>query len=218
MSIRVAIVEDDARLRRVLLEWLRKDAGIEVMCAYPNAEQALADLPLKPVDVLLCDINLPGASGIECVRELKPLLPKTNFVMLTVYMDAELIFEALKAGATGYLLKRTSRAELLSAIRSVHEGGSPMSDSIARLVVNAFRSALVKSPELEQLTSREMDVLRLLAQGLLYKQISDELSVSYHTVHTLIRRIYDKLQVHTRRQAVERFQELGRPLSTQLPS
>ena len=212
MSIRVSIVEDDARLRRILLEWLRKDEEIEVVRAYPNAEQALADLPLKPVDVLLCDINLPGANGIECVRELKPLLPATNFVMLTVYMDAELIFEALKVGATGYLLKRTTREELLSAIRSVHEGGSPMSDSIARLVVNAFRSAPAKSPELEQLTPREMEVLRLLARGLLYKQISNELSVSYHTVHTLIRRIYDKLQVHSRRQAVERFQELGRPL------
>jgi DNA-binding NarL/FixJ family response regulator len=130
-------------------------------------------------------------------------------MMLTVYLDARMIFDALSAGATGYLLKRASRDELLAGIREIHAGGSPMSSSIARLVVDAFRKAPEKNADLEQLTEREFDVLRLLARGMLYKQISDELSISYNTVATLIRRIYDKLHVHTRRQAVQRFQELG---------
>lgn len=217
MSILVSIIEDDAQIRQFLTEWLRMAPDIIFGRAYPDAERALEDLPLRPADVVLTDINLPGLNGIECVRQLKALLPTTNFMMLTVYLDAEKIFQALAAGATGYLLKRASRDELLSAIREVHGGGSPMSSSIARMVCEAFRAAPVKQPELEQLTDREMDVLRLLARGMLYKEISDELSVSFNTVHTLVRRIYDKLQVHTRRQAVERFQQLGRPLSKKSP-
>lgn len=217
MAIRVSIIEDDAQIRQFLTEWLRKAPDIAFVRSYPDAERALEDLPLRPADVVLTDINLPGLNGIECVRQLKALLPGTNFMMLTVYLDAEKIFQALAAGATGYLLKRASRDELLTAIREVHAGGSPMSSSIARLVCEAFRAAPVKQPELEQLTEREMDVLRLLARGMLYKEISESLSVSFNTVHTLVRRIYDKLQVHTRRQAVERFQQLGRPLSPKAP-
>lgn len=217
MTIRVSIIEDDAQIRQILSDWLRKAADIAFLCAYPDAERALEDLPQRPADVVLTDINLPGVSGIECVRQLKARLPETNFVMLTVYLDAEKIFQALAAGATGYLLKRAPRDELLAAIRDVHAGGSPMSSSIARLVCEAFRAEPAKDAALEQLTDRELDVLRLLARGLLYKEISDELSVSFNTVHTLVRRIYDKLQVHTRRQAVERFQQLGRSLAQALP-
>jgi DNA-binding NarL/FixJ family response regulator len=211
MSIRVSIIEDDAQIRQILTEWLLKAPDITFCKAYPNAEQALQELPRKPADVVLTDINLPGINGIECVRQLKPLLPKTNFMMLTVYLDARMIFDALSAGATGYLLKRASREELLAGIREIHAGGSPMSSSIARLVVDAFRTAPEKNTDLEQLTEREFDVLRLLARGMLYKEISDELSISYNTVATLIRRIYDKLHVHTRRQAVQCFQQLGSP-------
>lgn len=209
MSVRVSLIEDDAGIRQILTQWLRTSEGIIFGRAYPDAERALEDLPQRPADVVLTDINLPGTNGIECVRQLKALLPGTNFVMLTVYLDADMIFQALSAGATGYLLKRTSREELLAAIAEVHAGGSPMSSSIARLVVEAFRAAPAKNSGLEQLTDREMDVLRLLARGLIYKEISEELSVSFNTVHTLIRRVYDKLHVHTRRQAVERFQQSG---------
>lgn len=211
MSIRVSIVEDDSQSRQLLTDWIRKSPDMTFGMAYPDAESALEGLPRHPADVVLTDINLPVLSGIECVRQLKPLLPATNFVMLTVYMDAEMIFQALAAGATGYMLKRASREELLAAIREVHAGGSPMSSSIARLVVEAMRVKPAKDAELEQLTDREFDVLRLLARGMLYKEISADLSISFNTVHTLIRRIYDKLHVHTRRQAVERFQQMGRP-------
>jgi len=213
MSISVSIVEDDLQIRQLLTDWIRKSTDMTFGKAYPDAESALESLPRNSSDVVLMDINLPVLSGIECVRQLKLLLPATNFVMLTVYMDAEMIFQALAAGATGYMLKRASRDELLAAIREVHAGGSPMSSSIARLVVEAMRVKPAKDAEMDQLTDRELDVLRLLARGMLYKEISADLSISFNTVHTLIRRIYDKLHVHTRRQAVERFQQLGRPSS-----
>jgi DNA-binding NarL/FixJ family response regulator len=214
MPIRVSIVEDDSQVRQLLTDWVRHAEDIEMVRAYPDAERAVEDLPLRRADVVLTDIHLPGMSGIECVRQLKAMMPATNFVMLTVYIDAERIFQALAAGATGYLLKRASREELLAAIREVHEGGSPMSSSIARLVCEAFRAMPPRDDALDQLTERELDVLRLLARGMLYKEISNELAVSFNTVHTLVRRIYDKLQVHTRRQAVDHFQRRVRPLPT----
>ena len=209
MAIRVSIIEDDSQIRQFLTDWISKMPDLEFVQSYPDAEQAVEDLPLNPADVVLTDINLPGMDGIECVRTLKVLLPDTNFVMLTVYLDAEKIFKALAAGATGYLLKRATRDELLTAIHEVHEGGSPMSSSIARLVVDAFRASPAEDSKADQLTDREMDVLRLLAKGLLYKEISVELSVSFNTIHTMIHRIYAKLHVHTRKQAVEQFKKLG---------
>lgn len=209
MAIRVSIIEDDPRIRQNLAAWLEAAPNIVFVQAYSSAEAALEKLPQHPVDVVLTDINLPGIDGIKAVRQLKPLLHNTNFVMVTVYLDAEKLFEALSAGATGYLLKRTNREEVIRAIKEVHSGGSPMSSSIARFVVDAFRRASVKESELEQLSTREADVLERLARGRRYKEIADELAVSYHTVHTLIRRIYDKLHVHTRRQAIERFQQSG---------
>jgi DNA-binding NarL/FixJ family response regulator len=157
------------------------------------------------------DINLPGQNGIECVRQLKPLLPATQFMMVTVYMDADRIFSALAAGATGYLLKRASNQELLQAIREVAAGGSPMSRNIARLIVEKFHAEPPQSTDMELLSERELDVLRLLARGLVYKEIATDLNVSFHTVHTLVRRIYEKLHVHTRREAVARFHQANRP-------
>lgn len=151
------------------------------------------------------DINLPGMNGVECVRQLKPLLPKTQIVMLTVYEDTENIFNALAAGATGYLLKRTSKDELLSAIREVQAGGSPMTAHIARKVVQSFQRPLPTAQPTENLSEREREVLELLSQGFLYKEIADKLGVGYETVHTYIRRIYEKLQVRTRTEAVARF-------------
>ena len=152
------------------------------------------------------DINLPGLNGVECVRQLKPQCPETQFIMLTVYEDTDNIFNALAAGATGYLLKRSSRQELLQAIRDVVDGGSPMTTHIARKVVQSFQRPLPRPTEATaELSPREREVLDLLAQGFLYKEIAERLGVSYETVHTHIRRIYEKLQVRTRTEAVAKF-------------
>jgi DNA-binding NarL/FixJ family response regulator len=211
MPIRVSIVEDNAPLCQIMSEWIVKAPDMKLVQAYPDAEAALADLPKQPADVVLMDINLPGQSGIECVRQLKPQLPATQFVMVTVYMDTDLIFQALTAGATGYMLKRSGRDEVLTAIREVHAGGSPMSRNIARLIVETFQSASPETPEIERITERELDVLRLLSRGLLYKEIADKLNLSFNTVHTLSRRIYEKLHVTSRKEAVARFRQSSHP-------
>ena len=151
------------------------------------------------------DINLPGMNGVECVRQLKQLLPQTQVMMLTVYEDTENIFNALTAGASGYMLKRTSTKELLEAIQEVHRGGSPMTMHIARKVVQSFQRTTATAPSGDNLSEREQQVLDLLSQGLMYKEIADKLEISYETVHTYIRRIYEKLQVRTRTEAVTKF-------------
>ncbi len=175
------------------------------MSNYGSAEAALAGLPNDRPDVVLMDINLPGINGVECVRRLKQVLPDTLAVMLTAYEDTENIFNALAAGASGYLLKRAPRAELLEAIREVRGGGSPMTPHIARLVVQSFQKAAPSSPATENLSAREQEVLDCLSQGFLYKEIAEKLGISYETVHTYIRRIYEKLQVRTRTEAVAKF-------------
>jgi DNA-binding NarL/FixJ family response regulator len=213
MSILVSIVEDHTPVRQIMAERISQTPGMQVANAYPDAESALADLPQHPADVVLMDINLPGQCGIECVRQLKPLLPATQFVMVTVYMDADRIFKALAAGATGYLLKRSSHTDLLQAIREVAAGGSPMSRNIARLIGETFHAVPPQSPDVERLSDRELDVLRLLARGQVYKEIAAGLNLSFHTVHTLVRRIYEKLHVHTRREAVARFHQANQPHS-----
>jgi DNA-binding NarL/FixJ family response regulator len=206
MAIRLAIIEDNAPIRKILSGWIQQEKDFELVAAYPDAEKAVkANVPAL-ADVVLVDINMPGMNGIECVRLLKPLNRDVNYVMLTAYHDAQLIFDALSAGAGGYLLKRATREELMAAIKDVHSGGSPMSSSIARIVVEAFQNKPAKDESLDQLSAREHEVLDLLAKGLLYKEIADQLNVKHNTVHTLVRRIYEKLQVHTRREAVERLQ------------
>jgi RNA polymerase sigma factor (sigma-70 family) len=157
---------------------------------------------------VLMDINLPGMNGVECVRQLKTLLPATQVMMLTVYEDTENIFNALAAGASGYMLKRTPAKELIEAIHEVKRGGSPMTTHIARKVVQSFQKSAGQqraANELSELSEREQQVLDLLAQGLIYKEIADKLQISYETVHTYIRRIYEKLQVRTRTEAVAKF-------------
>ncbi len=211
MKILVSIVEDHEPLRQLLAECVGQAPDMKLERTYPDAETALADLPQHPADVVLMDINLPGLNGIECVRQLKALLPATQFVMVTVYMDADRIFKALAAGATGYLLKRSTHMELLQAIREVAAGGSPMSRNIARLIVEKFHTAPPMSPDVERLSDRELEVLRLLARGQCNKEIAAGLNLSFHTVHTLVRRIYEKLHVHTRREAVARFHQSGQP-------
>jgi DNA-binding NarL/FixJ family response regulator len=168
----------------------------------------LEAIPREGPEVVLMDINLPGMNGVECVRRLKPKLPEVQVIMLTVYEDTDSIFNALAAGASGYLLKRTPPAELLEAIRDVHRGGSPMTTHIARKVVQSFQRGGVSSRPTENLSPREQEVLDCLARGFLYKEIADKLGVSYETVHTYIRRIYEKLQVRSRTEAVAKF--LGR--------
>jgi len=202
MPILVSIVEDHAPVRQIMAEWIGQSPDMTLGRTYPDAESALAGLPEHPVDVVLMDINLPGLCGIECVRQLKPLLPVTQFVIVTVYMDADRIFKALAAGATGYLLKRCPQMELLQAIREVAAGGSPMSRNIARLIVETFHTVPPQAPDLERLSDRELDVLRLLAQGQEAREIAAELNLGFNAVRTLVRRIYEKLHVHTRRDAV----------------
>jgi DNA-binding NarL/FixJ family response regulator len=208
MPITVSIVEDNDQLRGTLARVLNRADGFQCVGEHGTAEAALEEIPKEKPEVVLMDINLPGMNGVECVRKLKPLLPKTHMIMLTVYEDTENIFNALAAGATGYMLKRTPRDELLAAIQDVLRGGSPMSAHIARKVVQSFqRPAPATSPATEEaaLSPREKEVLDCLAQGFLYKEIAEKLGISYETVHTYIRRIYEKLQVRTRTEAVAKF-------------
>ena len=204
MPITVSIVEDNDKLRGTLARVLNRAEGFRCLSQYPSAEDALKDLPNVKPEVVLMDINLPGMNGVECVRQLKPLLPQTQVMMLTVYEDTENIFNALAAGANGYMLKRTSTKELIEAIHEVKRGGSPMTMHIARKVVQSFQKSAPAQPS-ENLSEREQQVLDLLSQGLIYKEISDKLGIGYETVHTYIRRVYEKLQVRTRTEAVAKF-------------
>jgi len=206
MPITVSIVEDQEPLRNTLARVISRAEGFKCISHFGSAEEAIRDIPKNPPEVVLMDINLPGLNGVECVRQLKEKLPKLLIMMLTVYEDTENIFNALAAGASGYMLKRTPRAELLDAIKEVHRGGSPMTTHIARLVVQSFQKPVqAPDPAIEHLSPREQEVLDCLAQGLIYKEIADKLDISYETVHTYIRRIYEKLQVRTRTEAVARF-------------
>src|SRR2546430_1857693 len=205
MPITVSIVEDNEQLRKTLARVISRADGFACLSHYGTAEAALEALPKEPPEVVLMDINLPGMNGVECVRRLKAAAPKILAVMLTVYEDTENIFNALAAGASGYLLKRTKSAELLEAIREVHRGGSPMTTHIARKVTQSFLKAGPSSQPTENLSQREQEVLDCLSQGFLYKEIAEKLGISYETVHTYVRRIYEKLQVRTRTEAVAKF-------------
>ncbi|HNW08895.1 MAG: response regulator transcription factor [Verrucomicrobia bacterium] len=201
--IKVSIVEDDHAVREIFADWVGHADGFRCVSTYANGERAVADLPRVRSNIVLMDINLPQMNGVECVRRLKPLLPATQFVMVTVYEDADHIFDALAAGAVGYLLKRTPRKQLLAALREVNAGGSPMSTNIARMVVESFgQPRQIVSPEMQGLSPREQEVLELLARGYLYKEIAEALKISPLTVPSFVRRIYDKLHVHSRAQAV----------------
>jgi DNA-binding NarL/FixJ family response regulator len=206
MAIAVSIVEDDAQTRKIFAGWISSASGFRLAGDWGDAEKALGALPAKQPNVVLMDINLPGMSGVEAVKRLKPLLPETQFVMLTVYEDTDHIYNALAAGATGYLLKQTPRAELLGAVEEVHKGGSPMTSNIARKVVQSFKLGPV--PTGEALSPREQEVLELLARGYLYKEIAEQLNISGPTVNTYIRRMYEKLHVRSRAQAVAKFARL----------
>jgi DNA-binding NarL/FixJ family response regulator len=205
MPITVSIVEDNDQLRGTLARVVSRADGFQCLGQYADAEAALDAIPKEPPNVVLMDINLPGMNGVECVRRLKQIVPQTQIVMLTAYEDTENIFNSLAAGASGYLLKRTKSAELLEAIQEVSKGGSPMTAHIARKVVQSFQKAGASPQPTENLSQREQEVLDCLSQGLMYKEIADKLGISYETVHTYIRRIYEKLQVRTRTEAVAKF-------------
>ena len=205
MPTTVSIVEDNEQLRTTLARVLNRAEGFRCISHYGDAESALESLPKDHPEVVLMDINLPGMNGVECVRQLKQAIPQILVIMLTVYEDTENIFNALAAGASGYLLKRTKSAELLEAISEVRRGGSPMTTHIARKVVQSFQKAGPSPQPTENLSQREQEVLDCLSQGFLYKEIAEKLGISYETVHTYIRRIYEKLQVRTRTEAVAKF-------------
>jgi DNA-binding NarL/FixJ family response regulator len=207
-QVTIAIVEDSAALRDNLEAMLRREPTFRCVGAFPDAEQALAALPSLRPAVVLMDIKLPGINGVECVRRLAGELPETQVIMLTVYDDSDSVFDSLAAGASGYLLKPVKSAQLIEAIQEVREGGAPMSMSIARRVVQAFKkSAPAADPE-ANLWAREVEILELLAKGFLKKEIAEKLNISYWTVQTHVGRIYKKLHVHSRAQAVAKFRSL----------
>ena len=201
MSISISIVEDQRALRESLAEWLGHVPGIRCVGAYATGEEALRNIPANKPDVVLMDINLPGMNGIQCVSRLKERLPKTQVLMLTTYDEGDLIFDSLRAGANGYLLKNMPQEELVSAVEQVHAGGAPMSLQIARKVIDHFHRAPKSNSELEQLTTREIEILRLLAKGYLYKEIADQLGISMSTVRTHVSAVYEKLHVQSRTEA-----------------
>ncbi len=206
-TVKIALVDDSPDLRETIVGYLEEFPEFKCVNTYASAEAALAGLPKDAPDIVLMDINLGknAMDGIECVRQLKNLLPNVQVVMLTVFEDAEKIFRALAAGASGYLLKRQRPEELVAAIREVIAGGAPMSTSIARIVVKSFQSAPPHAAPASELSHREEEVLKGLAQGLAYKQIADQLYVSIHTVRNYIRRIYEKLHVRSRTEAVAKY-------------
>jgi DNA-binding NarL/FixJ family response regulator len=205
MVIRVAFVEDDQELRDSVAKLVRRASGLKVVASYASAEAALSDIAAQEPDVVLMDINLPKMDGVECVRRLKALLPKVQVLMLTMYEDNERLFNSILAGADGYLLKRTVPGQLVEAIREVQAGGSPMTPQIARRVFQHFRHESTPRPEIENLTPREKEVLEHLVRGNQFKQIADALGISLDGVRFHVRKIYEKLHVHSRGDAVVKF-------------
>jgi len=203
--ITVSIVDDEADLRQHIAGYLAAAGNIRCISAYASAEEALQHLPQDQPDVILMDINLGEMDGIECVRRLTVLMPKALVLMLTVFEDTDQIFRALTAGASGFLLKRSPPKKLVEAIEEVCAGGSPMSAPIARKVVQSFKATPAQGNESAELSEREHAVLDGLAAGLAYKQIASQLGISIHTVRNYIRRIYEKLHVCSRTEAVAKF-------------
>jgi DNA-binding NarL/FixJ family response regulator len=205
MDIKIALVEDDKKVREGLKALICGTPGFNCIAAYANAEEALEELPEQKPDVVLMDINLPGMSGIECVKILKAQQPALQIIMLTVYEDDDQIFQSLAAGAVGYILKKTPPAKLLEAIEEVHRGGSFMSSQIARRVVEVFQQKDLSAKNTAALSHRENEILSCLAKGYRYKEIASLSGISIETVRTHIRNIYDKLHVHSRTEAVLKY-------------
>ncbi len=207
MRIRVAIVEDNKDILQALEQIVGMTDECELCCSCISGEEALQRLPACHADVVLMDIHLGGINGIEVVRELKPQLPKTQFMMCTIYEEDEKIFEALSAGASGYITKKTAPGQMIDAIKELHHGGAPMSSQIARKVVSAFsvKPSSASEETLERLSRREAEILEMLSKGLVYKEIADELSISSETVRKHVYNIYNKLHVSNRVEAVNKY-------------
>lgn len=208
MPIRVAIVEDDSGVREALKAIVRKASSLSFDAAYESAELALEGILAGRPDVALVDINLPGKSGITLVAELKAKLPRLQVMMITVYEDSDQIFDSLRAGASGYLLKRSQPQEIVQAIELLKAGGAPMSAEVARKVVDFFQKHAAERSDLEQLTSRELEILKELSKGYRYKEIADRLKIGTETVRTHVHHIYEKLHVESRTEAVVKFMRL----------
>jgi DNA-binding NarL/FixJ family response regulator len=203
-KIKVSIVEDTEDIRDAMRVLINGSAGFECILVYADAEEAMEKMAENEIDVVLMDINLPGMDGIGCMKALRPKMPHTQFMMCTVYDDDDHIFDALKSGASGYILKRTSPAQILEAIRDLHEGGSPMSSEIARRVVRYMQQNGKAKETTQLLTDRETQILDYLAKGYLYKEIAAELFISKETVKRHIHNIYDKLHVQNRTEALNK--------------
>jgi DNA-binding NarL/FixJ family response regulator len=205
MPIKVAIVDDDEGIRTSLAALIRRAPSLRLAGDYPDAETALKEIPRRPPDVVLMDISLPGIKGVECVRQLKATVPAVQFLMLTVYEDSDSLFNSLKAGASGYLLKRTASSRLLEAIRDVYGGGSPMTPQLARRVVQFFAKPQEGESPVSRLTPGEREFLDQLANGYAYKEIADRMTISIDTVRSYVRTVYEKLHVHSRTEAVVKY-------------
>jgi DNA-binding NarL/FixJ family response regulator len=202
---KIAIVEDNKVIRESLIEFVQTDPECSCVCACSTAEEALKVVPKHRPEIVLMDIQLPGLSGIECTAQLKQLLPQVHIIMVTVYEDTERIFKALRAGACGYLLKRCTPEEVISAVREVRQGGAPMSREIARKVIVSFQEPLTTAAEVEGLSPREQEILELLAQGFANKEIANRVGVSDGTVRWHLRHVYHKLHVRSRTEAALKF-------------
>jgi DNA-binding NarL/FixJ family response regulator len=205
MPIKVAIVEDDEQVRENLATLIRETEGFECIGTFSSGEQALEEMPRRAPNVVLMDVNLPGMSGVECVRLLKSQIADLQVVMLTVYDDSDRIFQALQMGASGYLLKRSTSQEILRAVEDVHRGGAPMSSYIARKVVQSFQRQGPSEKASENLTKRENDVLNYISRGYTNKEIADALGLSAETVRGYLKTIYSKLHVRSRTEAAMKF-------------
>lgn len=205
---KIAIVEDNKVIRESLVEFVQADAECRCVCACETAEEALKLIPKHAPEIVLMDIQLPNLSGIECTAQLKQLLPTVHIIMVTVYEDTERIFKALRAGACGYLLKRCTPEDLISAVREVRQGGAPMSREIARKVIASFREPLAVAAEVEELSPRERDILELLAEGYPNKLIADRLGLTDGTVRWHLRHVYHKLHVRSRTEAALKFRSV----------
>jgi DNA-binding NarL/FixJ family response regulator len=203
VSISIAIVEDLDEVRDGLKNFISLSTDFLVVGAFKNGEEALAKLPEITPDIVIMDISLPGMNGIECIRQVKDKSPETQFMMFTVYENDEKVFEALKAGASGYLLKNTGLLQIAESVKELYDGGSPMSANIARKLVNLFRDKKQDAP-VDVLSNRENEILQLLAKGLLYKEIADQLQITTGTVRQHIHKIYEKLHVQNRTEAINK--------------
>jgi len=202
--ITICIIEDLIEIQNGLQTIIKSDSRFELLQCFENAETAIAELPLLKPDIVLTDINLPGKSGIDCIIEVKSKIPDTQFIMFTIYEDNDQVFEALKAGASGYILKNTAPEKIIESLIELHEGGSPMSPKIARMVLSSF-NVITKNNVSELISKREQEVLELLSKGFLYKEIAEKLNITLSTVKRHLNHVYEKLQVQNKTEAINKM-------------